>query len=821
MALWFLKCFKYKLVKKITKQSKQTNNYKLETMIKKTLKFALCALLLSAAGSAYADGPVTLKDGNTTVSWDDFVAVLNGTTSSSVSDTEVKNAQEAYYGVDGSLKTPTNMANGKPSARKDSIDKAAELVTAKSNYETADKNLSKWQSQLAVLSTEKVTYGWLTGIYQKAQSFETAFDAGSASSSADFYYIVKKDGWGDNVIYISFTGDPDDGQTWTSATPKAFMDYLKTQTVFYALYVYMGDEYKQVTKNDDNLKVSSFTSSTSMRYLVQYAVAAIKTLTTQDDFKYDPNAAKRKELQDNINSLTTEDPENDDKTQLDVLYENYETAQTNADNAKAAAITALLNLQAAEKAYAAAAASALTNYDEVTLTGDVTATVAVTKPYSGHINAGGNVITINLTEGTLFGTNFKNATLENAIINGSFATGTTANNYSNVAAWRGTTGVYYDSDNGTSGTISNIGELAFKYRDLQFFSADIFVDENGGKLVKWSKDNQVYDITLYQTDATTQFYTNLNNGKFVNNPVSEVSPNAFYESKTNDFGNIANVIVGKTCANVVIEDKQSFYCPFDITATNVTLNRKLNAGYNTVCLPFEMTPTNMGLGTSDLLCTYDKETPDKFWFNKTNKVDANTPALVYLANAKELTTLSGVTIKETDKSQLVNYEGATDDPSQACGLFNNTTADDIRGASKTIKVYGLQGGNTSDPKFNPAGTATFGAFRMVIVSEIAAAEAEQGLPQRVRGIAVVDEKGIEINPGEVSGVEIIDMESSSLTVTPGRGEIIITTDANYGMQTVYTMDGKTVATVNVVEGINTVNVPSGIYVVMGQKVMVE
>ena len=413
--------------------------------------------------------------------------------------------------------------------------------------------------------------------------------------------------------------------------------------------------------------------------------------------------------------------------------------------------------------------------------------------------------------------NFRNAHLANAIINGRFAQNGAFNH---VAVWRGTNGTYYDEDGVAVGTINNIGQLAYQVRDLEFFGANI-ADK---KLVAWSTDSKVYDITAYQTDATTQFYTNIADNKFVNNPLSDLPVNTFYESKTNDFGNIANVIYNKTCANVEINDKNAFYCPFDITATNVTIKgRSLNKGYNTVCMPFELNRQKLGLGADDLLCVFDVETAEKFWFTKVaGTIAANTPALIYLNEAISELSLSGVTIKQTEADQLVEYEGSANDKSAAYGLFKNATADEIRGASQAAKVYGLQGGNTDNPKFNPAGTANFGAFRMVIASEIAGEQAAMGAPLAARSIGIVDEKGIEINVGgNLSGVEIVDMEASALDVKGGQGEIIITTDANYGLQTVYSIDGKAVATVEVVEGTNTVNVQSGLYIVMGQKVMVK
>ncbi len=815
-------------------------------------KFSLCALLLAASGSAFAEDDATLKevllkDKTTYVSWDDFVSVLNGT-KPEVSETlteALTTARNEYFGVDGTWNNPKL-----PGARKDSIDAVQRYRTAKSNYDIANGNNQDWTAQLTQLNNQpSQPIKWLKDAYDAAVIFNDALD---------YYYENEKDKTNPPVIYYKLSGtastakryltisflDPNE-TGYTSLKPSEFENQVieDNSISVYGVYIYLGkdgDKFnygKQISEDQDatgRLKVSytpgnlidnKYTSGKGV--ILTNAVDALSDLIKSGE--YDTNAKLKQELLANLATLTANAKDSEGNpvlvdgkpiTQLKYLYNLYLEAETAKDEKAEAAVAALKNLQSKEGEYNAALAAMADNYDEVTLNANVTATTPIAKAFTGSIDANGNIITIQLPAGTTYlFSNFANGHLENAIVNGKFAA---RGSFVNTAVWRGSDGTYYNAD-GNIGNIVNIGELAYKVRSNEFFSADI----DGNKLVKWSEDSQVYDITLYQPNATTQFYTNIENGVFVNNPISEVSANAFYVSKTNDFGDIANVIVGNVCENVVIKDKESFYCPFDITAKNVTLNRSLNAGYNTVCLPFEMTYTNMGLGANDLLCKYDKETTTKFWFTKTQTVDANTPALIYLAEAKPTTTLIGVTIKKTE-NQIVNFEGAVDDKSQACGLFKNVTADDIRGGSNAVKVYGLQGGaaqqdpNNPSATFNPAGKANFAAFRMVIVSELAATQAEQGQPLTTRGIGVVDEKGIEINVGGgLAAVEIVDMESASLDIKAGNGEIIITTDANYGTQTVYSLDGKAVATVNVVEGTNTVNVPSGFYVVMGQKVLVK
>ena len=99
-------------------------------------------------------------------------------------------------------------------------------------------------------------------------------------------------------------------------------------------------------------------------------------------------------------------------------------------------------------------------------------------------------------------------------------------------------------------------------------------------------------------------------------------------------------------------------------------------------------------------------------------------------------------------------------------------------------------------------------------------ECEAAAQAAPRGIGIVDEKGVEIT-GDLSGIGSVNADASSLTIAGGQGEIIITSDADYGKVEIYAVDGKLAAVANVIVGTTTVDVQKGLYIVMGKKVLVK
>ena len=98
-----------------------------------------------------------------------------------------------------------------------------------------------------------------------------------------------------------------------------------------------------------------------------------------------------------------------------------------------------------------------------------------------------------------------------------------------------------------------------------------------------------------------------------------------------------NVVKDGTCANLVLDDTKAFMVNEDFQAANVTLKRSVNAGYNTMCLPFWVSKDDMKAAS---IATY-KEIVDKednnsvVTFEKADHIEANVP---FVANYNEAVT---------------------------------------------------------------------------------------------------------------------------------------------------------------------------------------
>lgn len=64
-----------------------------------------------------------------------------------------------------------------------------------------------------------------------------------------------------------------------------------------------------------------------------------------------------------------------------------------------------------------------------------------------------------------------------------------------------------------------------------------------------------------------------------------------YADEAND--DAENVVKGGTCANLVLDESMSFMANEGFHAANVTLNRTVKSGYNTMCLPFWVNKEDM------------------------------------------------------------------------------------------------------------------------------------------------------------------------------------------------------------------------------------
>lgn len=524
-------------------------------------------------------------------------------------------------------------------------------------------------------------------------------------------------------------------------------------------------------------------------------------------------------IEADLAELTTKDENG--QTEIDRLKatrDSKKTANDTAQSALTAGNEAVTTTKAAlDKAQAdyddaveKASAGALANYKTITLTGDVTVDATINDNFAGGvINGNGHVLSLGDGVSSVF--NQFSGIMTNVAVNGKFSNANISAAFNSVANWNGAnTGVYYDVNGARIGSIATIGELGYLARE------DFGVDFAKSQLVDLTDNSKVYDITIYEpkNGATgAQNYYNFVSGEFVNasltTPTLNIPVNTFIKSASTDV-DLDNVIFpGNKCKRAVVSDRQTFFCPYNITAEEVVYERSFVKGMNSVCLPFEMTYDVSA--NIEALCKYDRE-DGKFWFTRVEEtIPANTPMLLVATEAFTLKGLTDVTINGTPTDQVVSGGNDTKN-SKSVGIFKKVGPGEIEGSSQAQKVYGL----ATDGTFHPAlESAVFPALRMVIFS---------GLTQvnpAPRRIGIHDENGIEIT-GWTTGIEDVETDASSLNIVGGQGQIIITSDADYGTVPVYAIDGKLVGQAEVVAGETvTVDVQKGIYIVLGKKVLVK
>ena len=496
------------------------------------------------------------------------------------------------------------------------------------------------------------------------------------------------------------------------------------------------------------------------------------------------------------------------------------TAQAALTAANTAVTTAEADVTAAvNKAQDDANATLRAAYQDVTLKGDITIDKAITATYTGTIDGDNNIITVATTDGYGFKTFSGN--LSNVAINGTLGDRLNNASFSNVIAWRGSgkQNTYYPTV-GTPTTYTSLGALGYAVRD------EFGVDFAKSQIAKLSDETIVYNITVNNSATqNTQAYVVNKNSQLIGNGGTAVTIPQNRFAKSADALSFNNVYYADdnnnlVCDNAVITDKVNFYCPEDITATSVEYTRTFSAGLNAVTLPFEVSKDNFAAGNVIALSTFDRETPEKFFFTiqSSNPIPANTPMLlVGKEGVADFTfdNLQDVAISKTTQN-IVSYEGANDDNSKVYGNFIKATRSEMAGESQGFKVYGLSGG-----KFVVAGeSATFAPFRMAVASGLVASQSEaQKAP---RSVAFLDEKGVEVGD-LLTGIDSIvaDEEALAFDIVAGQGEIIFTSDSDFGKVEVYTLDGKVAAAVNVTEGTTSVNVEKGLYIVMGKKLVVR
>lgn len=249
-----------------------------------------------------------------------------------------------------------------------------------------------------------------------------------------------------------------------------------------------------------------------------------------------------------------------------------------------------------------------------------------------------------------FATNHPRVFFFNAdpIVEGTASTkGTTVYLNDAIFAYNSTEGYYYatitaikDKCNGLAKVIgvkkNNYSAPTITVSKIQVYKANPTYD-----YVLSGQYSSAVDISSATSDATAKAIdcSNLSGN---NISITSANPNCMFKANSGVLSNSKNVIVGSTCANLVLTDGYPFKAPSAFTATAApTYDRTFTADKTTtVCLPFALTETEAAtLGTFYALSSIEGTTLS---FTSVAAPAANTPYLVIPAS-------TSLTLSETNK----------------------------------------------------------------------------------------------------------------------------------------------------------------------------
>ena len=161
-----------------------------------------------------------------------------------------------------------------------------------------------------------------------------------------------------------------------------------------------------------------------------------------------------------------------------------------------------------------------------------------------------------------------------------------------------------------------------------------------------------------------------------------IADNVIYKT-----GNEKNQLV---CNNLILDEKKSYMVYEDFQAANVTLKRSVNAGYNTMCLPFWVSKDDMKAASIATFKEIGKKEDNNsvVTFEKVNEVDANVP---FIANYNEPVTEFTFTNKgvvNTNNGLGYPFVG-TYTPGSATGKYGLTNKNTFQkgGTNATTKAF--------------------------------------------------------------------------------------------------------------------------------------
>ena len=158
-----------------------------------------------------------------------------------------------------------------------------------------------------------------------------------------------------------------------------------------------------------------------------------------------------------------------------------------------------------------------------------------------------------------------------------------------------------------------------------------------------------------------------------------------------DFFDTDNVIRWDGKKNItpkmVLDERYPFYSPIEFTATSVELKRGLKNGINTLCLPFEVTPSEV---KSTKIATFKEGVT----FTTAESVAASTPFIT--VDAKEVSKEQGMTFSNKTIATVTNdivgttFQGIYVPKTSTAGMYGINSAGKIQEGAGNVKCYAFR-----------------------------------------------------------------------------------------------------------------------------------
>ena len=172
---------------------------------------------------------------------------------------------------------------------------------------------------------------------------------------------------------------------------------------------------------------------------------------------------------------------------------------------------------------------------------------------------------------------------------------------------------------------------------------DYAISGKGGLKLQSTVD-ALADVKATAIDASA-----LTNAEEFKVTLTPANPNCLIKVNSDQLDNESNVIVGSTCANLVLTDGYPFKAPADFTATAASYSTTINeeAGAGTLCLPFAATIPG---GVTAYTLTYSNGADKAVATPVETTIPANTPVLLNGSGAAVFTGSGAVSASAANES---------------------------------------------------------------------------------------------------------------------------------------------------------------------------